>query len=598
MKIDCPHCGVHGSVDDSYAGRKLRCPKCTKVFLLTEDILPPVDDSSMMRQEILYDDEPLAAETAALGIMGSEADEAIAPHDDKPESEAEESEEISAISPEITEEDELPGDAFADEDDLLLDSLDEIDNEEPAELETCSGCGESLAPEFLETVGDNRLCALCIPDTDEGDNQDGEDVVAEESDFFEDEEEIEAEVDAEEDNQDGEAAVTEESDFLEDEGEIEAEVETEEDEDDLDLDSTDESDQDEDDTLQAVCSVCGDKFHPDFLQEIDSKLYCGICQPEDVETEIEPDVDVLAAGAGAAVAATAAAVATTDTEDDTEDVTTEQADEEEQDEDSTDFTVGELIKEAWQKTKGTKASIWGGVLFMYLVIFAISFAGIFALQGTGGQMDPNSAIGLNVGLQVVTSWLSTMFMAGLMLLGVRHVKGQRISWKMVFAGFSKALSVTIALVLQIILISIGFILLILPGIYLSVGYALSLPLILEKGLGPWEALEVSRKAIHKKWWTVAGLYFVMALLYMVSMIPLGLGLIWTVPMFFVLVGVLYVRFFGDDVSEEESSVEEETEEDDELEEELTEDEESETEEVESEAELEEELELSDEEGKE
>ena len=100
--------------------------------------------------------------------------------------------------------------------------------------------------------------------------------------------------------------------------------------------------------------------------------------------------------------------------------------------------------------------------------------------------------------------------------------------------------------------------LVLPGIYLSVGYALTLPLILDKGLGPWEALEASRKAIHKKWWTVFGLYIVMMLLYTVSAIPLGLGLIWTVPMFFVMIGILYSRFFvsAADLEEDEGYEEE------------------------------------------
>jgi uncharacterized membrane protein len=164
---------------------------------------------------------------------------------------------------------------------------------------------------------------------------------------------------------------------------------------------------------------------------------------------------------------------------------------------------------------------------------------------------------------------------GIMLIGVRHVLERRVSWKMVFAGFSKALSITVAVVLQTILIIIGFILLVIPGIYLLVGYTLILPLILEKGMGPWEALEASRKAIHKKWWTVFGLYLVMTLLSVVSVIPLGLGLIWTVPMFFVLMGVLYVHLFGSDeiVAEDledelAGEVEEETEELEEISEEV------------------------------
>ena len=62
-----------------------------------------------------------------------------------------------------------------------------------------------------------------------------------------------------------------------------------------------------------------------------------------------------------------------------------------------------------------------------------------------------------------------------------------------------------------------------------------LPLMLDRGLGPWEAMEASRRAIHKVWWKVFGIFLIMGLIYLVSAIPLGFGLIWTVPMFFVLV---------------------------------------------------------------
>ena len=32
MKLHCPHCGVKGSADDSYRGRKVKCPKCLGIF--------------------------------------------------------------------------------------------------------------------------------------------------------------------------------------------------------------------------------------------------------------------------------------------------------------------------------------------------------------------------------------------------------------------------------------------------------------------------------------------------------------------------------------------------------------------------------------
>ncbi|MBU1420800.1 MAG: zinc-ribbon domain-containing protein [Proteobacteria bacterium] len=529
MKIDCPHCGVHGSIDDSLAGKKLRCPKCSKVFLIAEELFPESDDAGLMRQEILHDDEPQGS------VTGEEKDSAelqeVAEKD-----EGGDAEEDTAVA-ETAADDDLNQQVCSDcGQSFAPDFLEEVDSrlycalckpeseeeeiepqkeeetveiaeeedlaEENPELETCSGCGESLHPEFLERVGSKHYCALCLPE-DAGNEESDSESWAREADIDQDEEAAAAETDLVDT-------------LLSEEGEIGGA-----------------------EYLKEVCSVCGESFHPDFLQEVDSRLYCGVCQPEVIEVQSDAE------GEGTGTAAEVMAAAETDVE-------------EEEQRDVPDFTIGDVLKEAWQKTKGAKGATWAGMAVMYFVLFGLVFGAPFALQGLVVDSDPTVAIGINAGLQLVTTCLSVIFTAGIMLIGVRRAAEQRVSWKMVFAGFSKALSITMALILQSLLVLIGFCLLILPGIYLSVGYALTLPLILEKGLGPWQALEASRKAIHKKWWTVFGLYLVMGLIYLVSAIPLGLGLIWTVPMFFVGLGVLYRLFFGSAHLVEEEIIEEES----------------------------------------
>jgi len=557
MKIDCPHCGVHGSVDDSLAGSKLRCPKCAKVFLITDDMLPDTDEHGLVHQEIFHDPAPAVPPAVELKQETEEAadvaEEIVADEETKVTED-----EMSDLMPVSADEDEdLEFDdsreggesedqaSTVEDDGVLAFSGDDDDSEElepavtPDSLEVCSGCGESLHPQFLDSFEGKQYCALCFPEDNEENLQ--------LSDETDPEEEEAIELDA------SESASTlmaddVEDDESEDDLELEAEEQSGEPEETEDSETaTEDEDLDEEGFPEKACSVCGDKFHTDFLQEIDSKLYCGVCQPEVIETvssDVMPAVDGVEEEDGLEVV-----------EEPVEDV------EEVQDR-GTDFTVGDTIKEAWQKTKGAKGAIWGAVFVMYLILFGISFAGFYGSQSMMGS-DPTTVMGVNGGLQLITSWLSMLMTGGLMLIGVRRALEQRVSWKMVFAAFSgeKVLSMTIAAVLQILLIAIGFLLLIIPGIYLTVGYALALPLILDKGLGPWEALETSRKAIHKKWWTVLGMYLVMMLLYAVSMIPLGLGLIWTVPMFMVLIGVLYGRLFGySDMEESEEEAEENEEE--------------------------------------
>jgi formylmethanofuran dehydrogenase subunit E len=280
MKIDCPHCGVHGSIEDSLARRKLQCPKCSKVFLLSDDVLPEADDDALVHHEVLYEseaqvstvtDEQLLAETDAV-------QEAEAPEDDLLEIlEEEASEQETADVPE--EEDELfeAGDS----------------GEESAETELCSECGESLHPDFLVTVGSKRYCALCLPEDEEA---------------------------AQEVEEAGVAGIDEPGE--------------------ADTEAAQALTGDEDEYLSEVCSVCGEKFHQDFLQEIDSKFYCGVCQPEVIEEITEE--------AG------------------------EKIDAEEIEEPTAESEA--LAAEALQKSRGAKGAIWA-LIITGLIVLAFFFFG-------------------------------------------------------------------------------------------------------------------------------------------------------------------------------------------------------------------------------
>jgi len=206
-----------------------------------------------------------------------------------------------------------------------------------------------------------------------------------------------------------------------------------------------------------------------------------------------------------------------------------------------DFAIGAILKEAWQKTSGVKGPLWGGLLMVMLVVFGISIVMGLLVRQVGSM---GSSAALAAALQITLTIAMYPLMAGIMMIGIRRAVDLPVNWKLTFGYFSFLLPIVISVFLTMIMTCLGFMLLIIPGIYLSLAYMLTIPLIIDKGLGPWQAMEVSRKAISKHWFKVFGLYFIMALIYMVSMIPLGLGVIWTMPMFIMVTGVLYREIFG------------------------------------------------------
>lgn len=206
-----------------------------------------------------------------------------------------------------------------------------------------------------------------------------------------------------------------------------------------------------------------------------------------------------------------------------------------------DFTIGGILQEAWQKTSGVKGPIWGAGGMIFLVIIAMTIGGWILTSMLGGDGDK---VALSAALQLTITIALYPLMAGVLMIGIRHSVGLPVSWKVAFGYFSYLLPIVIVAFLSTVLTFVGLLLLIIPGLYLSLAYMLVIPLVVDKGLGPWQALEASRQAIHRCWFKVFGLYFLMALICLVSMIPLGLGMIWTLPMFVMVSAILYRELFG------------------------------------------------------
>ena len=210
------------------------------------------------------------------------------------------------------------------------------------------------------------------------------------------------------------------------------------------------------------------------------------------------------------------------------------------------LAIGDVISEAWQKTKGIKRYVLGAGILLYIVMFVfIMILGvIMALTGQTGETISAGSVVLQFVVQIALMAVILPFIGGIFIMCVKHIQGHEVSFGDLFSCLGKTGSLLITAILMNIMIFIGFMLFIIPGIYLSVAYILTVPLVVDRGLSPWEALEASRKAITKKWFTVFGFYLVLLVIMVVSMIPLGLGLIWTIPMMAVAFAIFYRQVFG------------------------------------------------------
>jgi uncharacterized membrane protein len=265
-----------------------------------------------------------------------------------------------------------------------------------------------------------------------------------------------------------------------------------------------------------TCAHCGNSFPEDELIELEGQQVCAACKPTILQKLKEGAIATSSGGLEAGIAG------------------------------HYSFQIGEVLSEAWGKVSGAKGPIFGGFFAMYAISFLLMFIGgmLVSLLGFNENMGMMLAFITQLGLQLIYAALTVVMTAGIMMMGVQRAADESINFSMLFDGIAKVKPLLIAMILQTIIIMLGFLLLILPGIYLGVAYGLTYPLIMDKDLGPWEAMEASRKAIHHHWCQIFILGLLMTLIIVFSAIPLGIGLIWTIPMGTIVLGIVYRIIFG------------------------------------------------------
>ena len=208
---------------------------------------------------------------------------------------------------------------------------------------------------------------------------------------------------------------------------------------------------------------------------------------------------------------------------------------------STDWSIGEVLRTASEKQVGFKFNC----IVALLIYFAISFAIVLVQEATVGTTGDvaSSLFGIIINLIMIPLGL------GLGLMGIRRAAGRDTPVSTLWEPYNQAIPLIVMAVLMTILIVIGFFLLVLPGIYLSIAYSFAPYLIIEKKMGVWEALETSRKAITEYWWRYFGLMLVGLLIVIIGSIPLLIGLIWVIPIVVIATGEVFKKTFGNSESE-------------------------------------------------
>jgi len=198
------------------------------------------------------------------------------------------------------------------------------------------------------------------------------------------------------------------------------------------------------------------------------------------------------------------------------------------------FSITGVLKEGFRRSYGVKWIFMGAVLIYYIIQIMMGLAIITLIPSLSQVVDQIIAI------------LTLPIGVGIVILGINRARQKEIRIPDIFNYYGIYPNLLLAYILMVLFVVLGFMLLILPGIYLAVAYSFTLPLVADKGMHVWQAMELSRKTITKQWFRFFGLGIVAVVLIVVSAIPFGIGLIWSIPTVYIAYGLLYHHLFDEE----------------------------------------------------
>jgi hypothetical protein len=221
-----------------------------------------------------------------------------------------------------------------------------------------------------------------------------------------------------------------------------------------------------------------------------------------------------------------------------------------------EIDIGSCINRGWNLVKNNFWRMVGTSVLVFLLMGGIGsllrrivnlITGV-PVYAPGPHSMWNMFIQQWPGITVSTSW--NMLVGGALLGGLYNyylklIRGQPATLADAFAGFTIALvPLTLAHIVSGLLSSIGFFFCVLPGIYLGVAWKFTLPLVIDKRLDFWEAMELSRKMVTRQWWSVFALLLLAALISISGVILCCIGVFVTAPIGIASILYAYEDIFG------------------------------------------------------
>ena len=186
--------------------------------------------------------------------------------------------------------------------------------------------------------------------------------------------------------------------------------------------------------------------------------------------------------------------------------------------------LGEYLKTGWELFK-RYPGWYVGFFLIYVVLQAMSrllpWIGAFASFAVGPAL-----------------------LMGNFIVSAKLIQGRTPQFNDFFLGFRFFVPLLLTALVGGVLTAVGFMLLVIPGVYLAVCYLFASSLVVDRRLDFWPALETSRRAVHPIWFGMFVFVLLLALVNLAGAVALGIGLLVTIPVTVCAITAAYADLFG------------------------------------------------------
>ncbi len=207
--------------------------------------------------------------------------------------------------------------------------------------------------------------------------------------------------------------------------------------------------------------------------------------------------------------------------------------------------IGDIFGRTWDIFKDN----WGMCLLAVIVVFVINMVvqgvvGVFATMVGAMAGDEVIAVTASILGNLVSTLFSVWIAIGQSLFFLKVARGQDAGLEDIFTGAPFFLTVLLASILFWLIMVVGFVALIIPGIIFSLMFSQYYYLILDRNVGVMDSLSLSKEITTGNKLMLFVIGIISTLLMIVAILPCGLGLLIAGPYFTLMYPVIYLTMTG------------------------------------------------------